>query len=86
MISALLFVVFTVNTTFAAGNISSNYNLCIDFLSRNVKIITDTIYEDDKEFASLIHKIVMCTSAFLLFPFCLVKNFHQIRVSTTPSF
>lgn len=54
----------------------------IDFLNNELNIVLKTIYEDEYvQTKKDIKAVILCVCAVLLFPFCLERDFHKIKVS-----
>lgn len=80
MVSLLMISVFSANTAFVIGKIDSLYKL-LDFLSYEVEIIVKVISDGEYDNLEVIIKqVVLVLIPCVLYPLCLIKDFHNIKV------
>lgn len=69
-VSFLMMLVFATNTTFV-----------IDFLNRQVEIMCYFVFApNNPQTQNLIKTVTLFSCGVLLYPFCLIKNFHKIKL------
>lgn len=80
MISFLVFNVFASNNIFIIGTFLI-INKYLDFLSLELEIIITAIYDGEfGDFQKQTKNIIMVFLGIILYPMCLIKDFHNIKV------